>query len=166
MKALEAGKVILFRVPTLPKEKCEFCFVVHDGAIRGFTSLREYAEVEDGVVEDPISGEFWPAGNYLVRSPYWHPLDEPIPMKGFQGYRYYERPQEVVDYTMNENWKCPMCDERAFDADSLGVHIRAEHPFTDREMEELDDSEVAGPLEGKMSDEEIARMEEIFQKFS
>jgi hypothetical protein len=45
-----------------------------------------------------------------------------------------------------------MCDEKRFDADSLGIHIQAEHPFTDRELDELDDAEVAGPLEGKMTD--------------
>lgn len=98
MKAIEAGKVINFRVPTLPKEKCEFCFVVYDGKIRGFTRIREYAVIGDNEVEDPITGEFWPAGNYLVRIPYWHPLDDPIPMKGFQGYRYIERPAEVASY--------------------------------------------------------------------
>lgn len=97
-KALEAGKVIFFRVPTLPKEMCEFCFCVHDGALRGFSRIREYAKVPDGVVKDPISGEYWPAGNYIVRLPFWHPLADPIPMKGFQGYRYIERPAEVAEY--------------------------------------------------------------------
>lgn len=94
-KAWEANEVICFRVPTLPKQKCEFCYVVHDGMLRGFTRIRGYGEMGDGEVKDPISGEYLPAGNYIVRIPFWHPLQHEKPMKGFQGYRYIDRPEEV-----------------------------------------------------------------------
>lgn len=105
-RAVEEGKVILFRVSTLPKEECSRCYIVHDGMIRGFTTIREYAEVGDNEVTDPITGNFWPAGNYIVRMPYWHDIETEIPMKGFQGYRYIERPCEHNYMDWSETCGC------------------------------------------------------------
>lgn len=91
-KAEERGEVINFRVPTLPKEQCERCYVVHDGMIRGYSLVVGGIRAENYTVRDPITEEWWPEGNYIVRHPKWHELEEPIPMKAFMGYRYIERP--------------------------------------------------------------------------
>lgn len=89
------GCVINFRVPTLPKGKAERCYVVHDGAIRGYNLIVSIERQENYMVLDPLTGEYWPSGNYIVRWPKWHDI-EPIPMKGFQGYRYIERPKKPI----------------------------------------------------------------------
>lgn len=91
-KAATKGQLINFRVPTLPKVECERCYIVYDGKVRGWTRMvdERYRGVEE--VIDPVLGGFWPAGNYIVRTPQWHPLENGPEMKGFQGYRYIERP--------------------------------------------------------------------------
>lgn len=90
-KADKAGEFINFRLPTKPKEhEVSLCYIVHDGAIRGWNDVVSIDYRPEGVVRDPITGDYWPAGFYVVRDPHWHPLKDPIPMKGFQGFRYYE----------------------------------------------------------------------------
>lgn len=83
---------INFRVPRLPR--CRFpgqqCFVVHDGYIRGWQYVVDCVHKGDHQVTDPLTGAYWPAGYYIVRDPTWHGLRQPIEMKGFQGWRYYQ----------------------------------------------------------------------------
>lgn len=84
---------INFKVPTRPAWAGR-CYMVHDGAIRGYNLVtgivyRRAGEVAR-VESDALAG-FWPEGWYIVRAPEWHPII-PIPMRGFQGYRYLDRP--------------------------------------------------------------------------
>lgn len=57
------------------------CYMVHDGAVRGWCEIVYCCAREDGEVDG------WPAGKYIVRDPTWHPI-EPFPMEGFRGYRW------------------------------------------------------------------------------
>lgn len=58
------------------------CFMVHTGYVRGWCAVIGAGHRADGEVEG------WPSGLYVVRDPEWHPLAEPIPMPGFQGWRW------------------------------------------------------------------------------
>lgn len=88
-KAERAGLVINYRVANLPRELPSRCYMVHDGFVRGYTTVIEMGERDD--VRDPLSREFMRPGLYIVRRPRWFPLAEDIPMRGFQGWRYFER---------------------------------------------------------------------------
>lgn len=90
-KAERYGQLINFRLGSKPKlEQFERCYMVHDGAIRGWNEVIAVEYKPADTVRDPFTGGYWPGGTYIVRHPFWHPVD-PIPMKGFQGYRYYVR---------------------------------------------------------------------------
>jgi hypothetical protein len=90
--AQERGEVINFRVSGQPNVKGgRRCYMVHDGAMRGWLPIVEVVyrgprEVRR-VVSDARSG-FWPEGWFVVRKPRWTPLAEPVKMQGFQGFRY------------------------------------------------------------------------------
>jgi hypothetical protein len=86
------GDVINYRVafpPSTAPRAFERVYMVHDGAIRGWSTFREIAYRGTGQVRDR-GGGFWPEGWYIVREPDWHPLDRPLPMVGFRGFRYLE----------------------------------------------------------------------------
>lgn len=89
-KAATQGKVVCFRVTHLPKKakRGDRAYMVHDGYIRGYMWIVGLTESPEGAVVNPITGDEWPAGNYIMRFPQWHELKEPIPMKGFRGFRY------------------------------------------------------------------------------
>lgn len=96
-QATALGLEINFRVPTPPTrvEAIERCYIVHSGYVRGWNAVRSITKRGERevarVVSDAFSG-FWPAGWYIVRDPEWHPIDPLVPMRGFQGWRYFERP--------------------------------------------------------------------------
>lgn len=94
--AVELGLEINFRVPAPPKlDSVERCYIVHSGYVRGWNPIRSITKRGERevarVVSDAFSG-WWPAGWYIVRDPAWHPIEPLIPMRGFQGWRYFERP--------------------------------------------------------------------------
>lgn len=98
-KAEAAGQQINYRLPSRPAIDSLVhptgrrirCYMLYDSLIRGFNNIQAIAYREVGEVarvrSDAMSG-YWPAGNYLVRSPVWHPV-EPIEMRGFRGYRFW-----------------------------------------------------------------------------
>lgn len=87
---LAAGQhmVMNYRVPNRPKiEPGERCYIVHHGVVRGYMNVV-------GVAFRPgfyctTTGRYWPEGWYVQRSGQFFKID-PIPMKGFQGYRYWK----------------------------------------------------------------------------
>lgn len=62
------------------------CYMIHSGFVRGWCEVNGTCWREDGEVDG------WPAGNYIVRDPAWHPVD-PVPMVGFRGWRWYSADQ-------------------------------------------------------------------------
>lgn len=92
-RAEREGLVINFRVarlPPFPVGAFDYgavrprCYMVHDGAVRGWLLVIDAGYREDGVVEG------WPAGNYVIREPIWTPI-RPVSMRGFQGWRWCDR---------------------------------------------------------------------------
>lgn len=87
--AVAAGQDVLnFRVPHLPKESGvgAKCFLAHQGHVVGYMLI-------SGLVHRPAftcstTGNYWPAGNYIQRTGAFHALDELVPQKGFQSWRY------------------------------------------------------------------------------
>lgn len=61
------------------------CYMVHDGAVRGWCEVVGARFRKAGEVTG------WPAGFYVVRSPEWHDVALPLRMAGFRGWRYFER---------------------------------------------------------------------------
>lgn len=93
-RAVSERLEINFRVPTKPHLTPARCYIVHSGYVRGYNLIRKIewrGEREVARVESDAFAGFWPAGYYIVRDPLWHPIT-PIPMRGFQGYRYMDRP--------------------------------------------------------------------------
>lgn len=94
-RAERKGLDVNFRSPNPPKltpnSRWGQAFMVHDGAVRGYSQIIEVTYREWGRVQrvesDPESG-YWPPGWYVVREPLWFPLADPISMRGFQGFRY------------------------------------------------------------------------------
>lgn len=89
-KELEAVKdgenVLNFKVPYLPKETevGKRCYLAHNGYIRG------WMEIVGLILNDftcQITGKKW-SGNFIQRSGPFNKIT-PIPMKGFQGFRYF-----------------------------------------------------------------------------
>jgi hypothetical protein len=79
--------VINYRVASRPRvEAGGRCYMAHGGALRGWSEILGIEERGRHEVRDPAGG-YWPPGIYVVRSPRWHAI-EPVPMRGFQGYRY------------------------------------------------------------------------------
>lgn len=82
---------LLFALPTLPKmaTKGDKCYVCLDGQVIGYHTIKDIKWVNGFTCE--TTGKYWMAGVYAIRSgSSWTPLDDPIQMKGFQGFRYYE----------------------------------------------------------------------------
>ncbi len=93
--------VIWWSLPQLPREsimldsegyvRLERCYFVWDGAVRAWHQIEDFIDEDDFSIQgcprwvgDPIPG---PA---VVMISTHHRLREPVPMKSFQGFRYYE----------------------------------------------------------------------------
>lgn len=93
------GEVINFRVASPPKiaegQRWGYCYMVHDGYVRGWMQIIDVVHRGPGevnrVASDDRSGS-WPEGWYVVREPIWHPMNKPVPMPGFRGFRYVVAP--------------------------------------------------------------------------
>jgi hypothetical protein len=73
-----------FRVPSLPRVKAgDPCYVVHRGHVRGWMAV---SGTKRGGFDCTTTGRRWD-GNFVSRSGPFHPI-EPVPMRGFQGFRY------------------------------------------------------------------------------
>lgn len=91
--AAENRLEINFRVPHPPLKRPHRCYIVHSNYVRGWNVVIDVVWRGEGEVarvgSDAFAG-FWPAGYYIVRDPEWHPV-KPIEMRGFQGWRYFDR---------------------------------------------------------------------------
>ena len=82
----DGGMVLNFKVPYFPKETGvgKKCYLIHKGAIRGWMEIVGMQE-QDFVCE--VTGKQW-TGKFIQRSGPFHEIS-PIPMKGFQGFKYF-----------------------------------------------------------------------------
>ena len=84
-----------FRLPTLPKDvhPGDRCYICHDGFVKGWMKITGIGK-HDGF-NCSTTGKEWSDGVYVSRSGEFHYLNNPIPMKGFQGYRKMDNLNEA-----------------------------------------------------------------------
>lgn len=78
-----------FKVPTCPQKvkAGDRCYVCYDGYIRGWMTITSIIKRTAGF-NCLTTGKQWEPGYYIIRKGEFHYLDNPVPMKGFMGYRY------------------------------------------------------------------------------
>lgn len=81
----DGSKVMNFKVNNFPKTKPgNKCYLLYNGFIRGWM---EIVGLSTDVFTCTTTGKEW-NGKFIQRSGLFHKI-EPIPMKGFQGFRYF-----------------------------------------------------------------------------
>ena len=75
-------------------------FYVEDGFVRGFGVV---SEVKNGNMQCGTTGHDWGNGTHAVMQASSWKWIKPIPMKGFQGWRYFD----VVDFKVVGGWLDP-----------------------------------------------------------
>lgn len=85
LKAAENGEILNFKVNNFPKtKKGNKCYIVHNGTVKGFMHISGLSEKE---FKCTTTGKIW-KGKFIERTGKFHEV-EPIEMKGFQGFRYF-----------------------------------------------------------------------------
>lgn len=84
--------VMNFRVPHRPlqMQPGDRMFVAHDGFVRGWMTISDIV-VRSAGFRCTTTDAWWPAGVYVQRKGRFTYVD-PIPMRGFQGYRRFQAP--------------------------------------------------------------------------
>ena len=77
------------RLPTNVQSGCRV-YYVENGAVRGFALVER---IEAGRFKCETTGRCWSGWNLLMRADSWKWI-EPIPMRGFQGWRYWDGPAQ------------------------------------------------------------------------
>ena len=97
-KAANYKHVLNFKVHNFPKgvHIGDKCYIVHDGVIKGWMEIV-------GFSEEPFTctttNKQW-HGKFIQRSGPFHYLQEKIPYKGFQGFRYFD----LNEYKLENNF--------------------------------------------------------------
>ena len=84
----DGSQMMLYKLPTKPKHNLKGgrCYICHNGYVRG------WMEIIDVIYSDGFTctttNTPWPEGWYVCRSGEFHEIENIIPIKGFQGYRY------------------------------------------------------------------------------
>ena len=83
-----------YRLPTLPKDVNigDRCYICHNGFIKGWMKISNIGEKTGFICT--TTGQDWYDGIYVSRTGKFHYLKEPVPMKGFMGYRKLETDYE------------------------------------------------------------------------
>lgn len=87
----DGEKEMNYRLPTLPKdtEVGDRCYICYNGQLIGWMEITGISK-RDGF-KCSTTGRNWDDGNYISRSGEFHYLKNPVPMKGFMGYRYIDQ---------------------------------------------------------------------------
>ena len=91
IKTVENGtQEMNYKVPTCPKDvnPGDKCYLVYDGYIRGWMTISNVGKKNE--FNCTTTGSYWKEGYYISRTGKFHYLKNPIPMKGFMGYRKTE----------------------------------------------------------------------------
>jgi len=93
------SQVLNFKVPHFPKgiNKGDKCYIVHQGFVKGWMEIVGFSEKQ---FVCSTSNKKWD-GKFIERSGPFHYLNEKIPYKGFQGYRYFD----LQEYKLENNIK-------------------------------------------------------------
>jgi hypothetical protein len=83
----DGKNVINFKVPNFPTKTSvgDKCYICHKGFVVGFM---EIVGLETKKFKCSTTGKEW-NGNFIERTGPFTYLKEPLPMKGFQGFKYY-----------------------------------------------------------------------------
>jgi len=82
----DESQVMNFKVPFLPKHKPEKVYVCYRGNIVGW--MKCCGTVDGKSFDCTATNKHW-EGKFIQRTGEFHKI-EPIPMKGFRGFRYFE----------------------------------------------------------------------------
>lgn len=87
----DGSQVMNYRVRGFPNgmKKGDRCYLVHDGAVRGWMAIVGLEE-HGSPWRCSTTGQEWPAGKYIQRSGPFHKVDGPK-MTGFRGVRKYNQ---------------------------------------------------------------------------
>lgn len=87
LDAAKRGEIMNFKVNHLPKESGvgAKCWLIHDGKLVGYMIISGFSN-EDFTCS--TTGLKW-SGNFIQRTGDFTKVEGNIPMKGFQGWRYF-----------------------------------------------------------------------------
>ena len=88
LKAVESGNQVMnFKVPRLPKQAKvgDKCYLCHNGYVIGWMKI---VGMQSGGFVCTTTGTNW-EGNFIQRGGRFNKI-KPIPMKGFQGFKYFK----------------------------------------------------------------------------
>lgn len=88
------SQVMNFKVTTMPRDIDNYkkCYICHDGFIKGWQEI--VGHNKSNGFNCTTTGKRWSAGNYIQRSGPFHYLNDPVPMKGFMGFRIIDEIEE------------------------------------------------------------------------
>lgn len=94
-KVKNYSQTLNFKVHNFPKgiNKGDKCYIVHQGIIKGWMEIVGFTEKE---FECTTTNQLW-KGKFIERSGPFHYLVDKLPMKGFQGFRYFN----IEEYKIN-----------------------------------------------------------------
>lgn len=72
-------------------------FFVENGLIKGYGIIFEITQSEQGEQCEVTERTWGNEGDWVVKYKDWHWLENPVPMKGFQGIRYVDRIPEIKE---------------------------------------------------------------------
>lgn len=86
-KVADYREVMNFKVSHFPRgvRKGSRCYIVHKGAVKGWMEIVGFSTKK---FDCSTTGKEWD-GNFIERSGPFHYLKQEIPMRGFQGFRYF-----------------------------------------------------------------------------
>lgn len=104
-QAKKHGGYYFRRLASRPKglQEGSKVFYVEDGYIRGFATVCKLVNLPEGK-KCEVSWYPWAAGFYIYMNADSWKWIKPIPMEGFQGYRYFTPPE---DMEIVGDWKDP-----------------------------------------------------------
>lgn len=83
----EKGAIMNFKVNNFPSVvKGDKCYLIHNGYIKGYMLIHGLSEKDFTCT---TTGNKW-SGKFIERTGKFYYLDNPIPMTGFQGFRYFK----------------------------------------------------------------------------
>lgn len=96
----DGRKVLNFKVSHFPKgvQIGDRCYLVYRGYVVGWQKIAGFTQKDFTCT---TTHKKW-SGNFIERSGPFHYLDERIPMKGFQGFRYFSLNQYNQEQKQNQ----------------------------------------------------------------
>ena len=88
LKEVENGDMEMhYKVHVLPRDVNvgDKCYVCHNGYVKGWMKISHIGKLNG--FDCTTTGKEWCAGNYISRTGKFHYLKNPVPMKGFMGFR-------------------------------------------------------------------------------